>query len=211
LRRPALILVLAAVLAMLALPTPAHAFPGLECSGGGWGLSSGATKHGFIKHTAGECPESGSVTKVATQRDVTVGSVTVKEATTTRTYFANRSIVTARAVAATIGNIGIDVAGATATSKCRPTFGIPTQTNDGGIVRIYNVTTGATIFQGKAPPNTRLLLGVIVLNEQTSETGFADSFGGFAEGSVNAVHVRLGSLDVILGHAQSDITCALPS
>jgi hypothetical protein len=129
-----------------------------------------------------------------------------------------------------LGMLGIEVAGSRATSQCAPN-GVATQELDGGQVVITDTngtpddpSDDTIVFSGIAPPNTEIPLDPLInikLNEQIPEDP-ADRVGPelpgekqdrHAEGEVNAVHIQVLTspvgplIDIVLGHAESDITC----
>jgi hypothetical protein len=217
--------------------------PALECSGGAYGaqIDPPLGRFGEVEPLEEPCPEEGTPSEPKVRRvsevDVPASPVLFVALAEGRSEFTSTSSEsTGRVVGAEVGGtLGVEVAGARATSRCSAN-GIATQELDGGQVVITDTmgtpddpSDDEIIFSGIAPANTEIPLDPLInirLNEQNP--GFPDVEGGFvgpelpgekqnrhAEGSVNAVHIQIGpdpdggpaAIDIVLGHAESDITC----
>jgi hypothetical protein len=212
--------------------------PALECSGGAFGALADPIVGPIAEVPNAEepCPEEGTPSDPTVRRetvlDVPASPLVFVGLADARTEFASdHSESTARVAGAEVGGtLGVEVAGARATSTCSPN-GIATQELDGGQVVITETngtpedpTDDTIVFSGVAPPNTEIPLDPLInikLNEQLPAEGGSvgpelpgEVQDRHAEGSVNAVHIQVlttpvgpPAIDVVLGHAESDITC----
>ncbi len=182
------------------------------------------------------CPEEGTPSDPDVRRETVLDvpaspAVFVGLADARTEFTSTHSESTSRVAGVEIGGtLGVEVAGSRATSRCSAN-GVATQELDGGQV-VITMTNGTPddptddeiVFSGIAPPNTQIPLSPlidIVLNEQLPQEGGevgpelpGEKQNRHAEGTVNAVHIQIlpdpisgAAIDIILGHARSDITC----
>ena len=210
--------------------------PALECSGGAYGVLADPVVGPIAEVPNAEepCPEEGTPSDPTVRRETVVDVpasplVFVGLADARSEFASDHSESTARVVGAEVGGtLGVEVAEARATSTCSPN-GIATQELSSGIVTITDTmgtpedpSDDEIIFEGEPPPNTEIPLDPLInitLNEQDPEGGTVgpelpgEVQDRHAEGSVNAVHIQIltaptgPAIDIILGHAESDITC----
>ncbi|MEX2459101.1 MAG: choice-of-anchor P family protein [Actinomycetota bacterium] len=213
----------------VARPSPNQ--PALECSGGAFGVLADPVigPVAEVPNAEEPCPEAGTPSDPTVRRetvlDVPASPLVFVGLADARSEFASdHSESTARVEGTEVGGtLGVEVAGARATSECSPN-GIATQELDGGQVVITDTmgtpddpSDDEIVFSGIAPPNTEIPLDpltTITLNEQMPAEGGSvgpelpgEVQDRHAEGSVNAVHIQSPTGDIILGHAESDITC----
>jgi hypothetical protein len=178
----------------------------VTCSGGATGAHFPVLgDFGHIPDAAAACPAPGDPAVTVTDTELGAGGI-IFLASATRTFSSTGASAESRVLMVIVpGVVGVQVARGFASSTCADN-GTASQTLESSVVRVFNPTTGATIFSGQASANTTLIPGVLVLNRQSSTVA-----GNTAEGSVDAVVVLPGGANEIrLGHAESDVECALP-
>jgi hypothetical protein len=212
--------------------------PALECSGGAFGVLADPAVGPIaeVPYVEEPCPEEGTPSDPTVRRETVLDvpaspAVFVGLADARTEFTSTHSESTSRVAGAEIGGtLGVEVAGARATSTCSPN-GVASQELDGGQVVITDTmgtpddpSDDEIIFSGVAPPNTEIPLNPLInikLNEQLPQEGGevgpelpGEKQNRHAEGEVNAVHIEIlpdptsgAAINIILGHARSDITC----